>query len=111
MSIEMQHQIRRNGMDIRNFIQDLNNWKIDSLEESSTENRKKIKKQNEINEFPVRGKVVEIKDTHQAEETNLLRDKTDMNEYYQGWDKFDVVRFFYNYFEYSELRFEFNEVK
>ena len=81
MSIDLQFQIRQNGMDIRNYIQDLHNWEG----ESKPQTKKQIK---EDIEFPIRGKV---ENDENENKQNFLRDKSNMKDYYNAWDNVDVV--------------------
>ena len=79
-------------MDIRNFIEDLSNWQNERRENPTTSH--KPEDQDELRSFPVRGRVSpEGADKENMRQTpnQLKRDKNQIKDYYDAWDKFDVV--------------------
>lgn len=94
MSIDLQRQIRMNGMDIRNYIEDLSNWQGE-INIPSTKKKTKEPHSSNFTSFPIRGKVEkENQDLEnlQANSKDLKRDTNTIKDYYSAWDKFDVVR-------------------
>ena len=83
--IEIQHQIRNNATNIREYIDDLSSWEaeMNHLDNSLTQKTYPLAEPP-----PIRSKVEEIKKDQQ--ETVLKRDKAKMQDYYKAWDKYNV---------------------
>lgn len=112
MSLNIQRQIRQNANDIRTYIDDLYKWeeKIEAdPKNTKNQNSRKNKKIDKSN-IPIRGQA-HIQETENTpndvaepstdqntgnntdpnSKKNLIRDATTVKDYYQAWDKVDVV--------------------
>lgn len=97
----MQHQIRANALELREFTADLFSWE-DEKNSKKTTKQVPIQSSNENPSFPIRGKVEtnEKSESEKSEEAKkrreeiakeLKRDGNSISSYYKAWDKFDVV--------------------
>ena len=90
MSIQLQKQIKNNSEDLIKYVNDLYVWE-DEKDKKPKKNKKlktkKIKKKARNKGIDVIPEVVEEK----KQNINLMRDKTTIKDYYDAWDKLDVV--------------------
>ena len=97
MSIEMQHQIRMNGMDIKNLISDINDWQL----EDDPVRIPHTKKGNTLNSLPIRGNAAGGSENspgmgaggkeNENKKNLLIRDKTQLKDYYNAWENYNPV--------------------
>jgi hypothetical protein len=86
MSLEFQHQIRQNAIELQDYLKDLYVWE----EKTTTEGVKKQPNYTASEDLPIRGMCLEGKSSLQTG-IPLKRDVNTVNNYYSAWDKFDVV--------------------
>lgn len=77
--MDIQNQIRRNASEINEYIKDLHSW-------TRQKNQEPPKPARVAESLPVRGSLAPT-----APALNLKRDQTTIAEFYENWNKYDVV--------------------
>lgn len=85
MSISFQHKLRQNAHEMQDYLKDLYTWE-DTIKKT-TNDPSKIK----IPETHKPENLIQKKTANILKNTNLKRDENTIANYYNSWDKFDVV--------------------
>lgn len=86
--MEIQHQIRSNANDIRDYISSLYNWE-DQIANSNSKNEQTKQMQKDKMHFSKK-KLSDNVGNHSGRRQNLVRDNTKLGDYYAEWDNIDV---------------------
>lgn len=84
-AIEIQNQIRNNAQSLRDYVTDLGRWEdeVNALDQSLSKKKKDAKIQK-----PIRAQIFDEAKVNESEK-KLRRDRNNMFDYYEAWDKFD----------------------
>ena len=96
MSIQLQKQIKNNSEDLVKYVNDLFEWEDDKDTKPQAKKKQKAKKKikRKVRNQDLKEELEEIKEVAEEEQkknVNLIRDKTTIKDYYDAWDKLDIV--------------------